>query len=141
MPAPLIMGGIAAATALVDAFGPLLARWFPDQDKQEAAKAELLLAAQSADMQVALAQIALNVEEARGGNLLARTWRPACGWMCVITIGMYALYDPLMWAFAVAGWKGSLPPRPDATWLMPILVGMLGFGGYRTFEKVKGVAR
>lgn len=68
-------------------------------------------------------------------------WRPAVGWVCVLGLFVQAVGYPLMgWALSI--WSPGTPmPQIDADTLMSLLVPMLGLGAYRTFEKVKGVAR
>lgn len=98
------------------------------------------LAVLDADMRLALAQIEVNKVEA-STDLFRGGWRPAVGWVCVLGLGYQLVLRPVLpWLVRVAG--GEVPDLPsiDTDTLMVLLTGMLGLGGLRTFEKVKGRA-
>jgi hypothetical protein len=89
-------------------------------------------------MKLAVAQIEVNKVEA-GTDLFRGGWRPAVGWVCVLGLGYQLVIRPVLpWLVRVAG--GEVPDLPsiDTDTLMVLLTGMLGLGGLRTFEKVKG---
>lgn len=73
-------------------------------------------------------------------SIFVSGWRPATGWVCVIIIffnyvGIYLLkYLAIM-----SGWPEA-PEPAGMTDLLPVLIGMLGIGGMRTYEKAAGVA-
>lgn len=96
------------------------------------------LAALDADVRLALGQMEVNKVEA-GTDLYRGGWRPAVGWLCAAGLAYQFLIRPLLpWVVTVAG--NTVPPLPpiDNETLMVLLAGMLGLGGYRTFEKVRG---
>ena len=98
------------------------------------------LAVLDADTRLALAQIEVNKVEA-ATDLFRGGWRPAVGWVCVMGLGYQLVLRPLLpWFVRVSG--GEVPDLPsiDTETLMVLLTGMLGLGGLRTFEKVKGRA-
>lgn len=73
-------------------------------------------------------------------NLFARMWRPAIGWVCVFALGFTYIGHPLLlWANAL--WFPSVRPPAigNGEMLYELVLGILGLGGLRTFEKVKGV--
>lgn len=110
----------------------LISEFIEDKDKaNEIAFKVSTLAANQAHA-VALAQIEVNREEAKGGFFRAG-WRPAVGWVCVAALANNYLVVPYAVAF------GASLPALDLNSLMPILMGLLGLGGMRSWEKSKGV--
>lgn len=118
-------------------------------DPQAAAEAKLKamemaqrgeLAVLDADLKLALAQLEVNKVEA-GTDMFRGGWRPSVGWTCVFGLVYQFLLQPLLpWCAALLG--VSVPPLPpiDNETLLVLLTGMLGLGGLRTFERVKGRA-
>ncbi|MDP2167979.1 MAG: 3TM-type holin [Thermodesulfovibrionales bacterium] len=99
---------------------------------------ELEFAAQSA-------QTVINLEEAKHASIFVSGWRPFIGWVCGAGICyQFILHPILLWAVSVAvsyGLEPVTPPVLDTESLMGLVFGMLGMGGLRTFEKIKGAAR
>lgn len=131
---------------LIPAVMPLLDKILPDASQKEAAKLKVLemaqtgeLAALDADVKMALGQMEINKAEATT-DLYRGGWRPGVGWTCVAGLVYQFLLMPILpWIATVAGW--NVPPLPaiDNETLMVLLTGMLGLGGLRSFEKVKGI--
>jgi hypothetical protein len=100
------------------------------------------------DQATDLAQVEVNKVEAASSNFFVAGWRPAVGWVGVLGLFYQFLGYPFLqwvWSFGQGmDWipKGLNPP-PDlqTDQLMTLLAGLLGFGGMRSFEKTKGVAR
>ena len=95
-----------------------------------------------------LAQIEVNKVEAASASVFVSGWRPAVGWVGVAGLGYQFLGYPLMqwlWAFGqgvdLIPKSLSAPPDLQTDQLMVLLSGLLGFGGMRSFEKSRGVAR
>jgi hypothetical protein len=127
--------------ALLEIGGRLLDKIIPDKDAREKAQAELLRAAQDQDFQKAIAQIEVNKMEAQHTSLFVAGWRPAIGWICVVGLGYNFLIYPMMtWLVAITGAEFTPPPLLSEN-LMELVMGMLGLGALRSFEKWKGVAR
>ncbi|MCH2240940.1 MAG: holin family protein [Aquabacterium sp.] len=98
------------------------------------------LAVLDADLKIALGQIAVNQEEAKT-DLFRGGWRPGAGWVCVFGLAYQALIRPMgPWAFRVLGLDVPDLPEIDTETLTALLFGMLGLGGFRTFERVRGKA-
>jgi hypothetical protein len=92
-----------------------------------------------ADLQVMLAQAKINEAEASSSDAFRGSWRPAVGWVCVTGMAWTYVASPLLgWLSAAQGWP--LPPTIDTFDLLIMLGGMLGFGGMRSFERIKGRA-
>jgi hypothetical protein len=119
----------------------LLDKIIPDKDAREKAQADLLKAAQDQNFQKALAQIEVNKVEAQHSNLFVSGWRPAVGWTCVVgLVYNFIIYPLLLWFIAVTGSSIEPPPMFSEN-LMELVLGMLGLGALRTYEKFKGVNR
>ena len=97
-------------------------------DKAE--KAELI-------QQINKAQIEVNKVEANSNSLFVAGWRPFVGWTCGIALCYHFVLQPfLVFLLYSSGYQMDLPVF-DMTTLTTILLGMLGLGGMRSFEKVK----
>jgi len=133
--------------ALIPIFGNMVDKIIPDPAQAADAKLKAMemaqrgeLAVMDAEMKLAAAQTEVNKVEA-GTDLFRGGWRPAVGWVCVLGLGYQLVLRPVLpWLVRVAG--GEVPDLPsiDTDTLMVLLTGMLGLGGLRTFEKVKGRA-
>lgn len=88
-----------------------------------------------------IAQTEINKVEASNTSLFVAGWRPAVGWIGATALGYsYILMPMASWAATVIwGYDGTFPAI-DGDVILYILGGMLGFGGLRSFEKVKGVS-
>lgn len=132
---------------VIPAITQVLDKIIPDPQAAADAKLKALelaqkgdLAALDAELRLALGQLEVNKAEAttdmfRGG------WRPAVGWVCVVGLAyQFVLQPALPWLVALFGTQ--VPPLPaiDNETLMVLLTGMLGLGGLRTLERVKGKA-
>ena len=84
-------------------------------------------------------QMEINKVEAGQGGLLVR-WRPFLGWVLSLAFAYHFVVQPfLLFAFAAGGVNVQLPEF-DMTTMTTVLMGMLGLGGLRSYEKVKGRA-
>ena len=84
--------------------------------------------------EIMLAQIAVNREEAKG-NWFQSSWRPATAWVCVAGFAVNFLISPLAAPFGIE------VPQADTTVMLPVLMGMLGLAGARSYERVKQVGK
>jgi hypothetical protein len=135
-------------TALIPVLGTVLDRIFPDAEKAAAAKVKVMEMAQAgelaqldADVRLALGQMEINKAEAASSDSFRGSWRPLIGHICALGLAYTFLVQPLLpWLVALSG--ATVPPLPalDSDVLMTLLMGMLGLGGLRTFERVKGKA-
>lgn len=99
------------------------------------------------DASLLTAQMDVNKAEAAHASIFVAGARPAILWIGAAAMGWTFVFHPmLVWCWALLQAKGWIPmgmPSPptlqsDELWV--IISGILGIGGYRTFEKVKGVA-
>jgi hypothetical protein len=120
---------------------------FPDKDAADKAKLEMMKLSQAGefkeieqDFELAKKQIEANIAEATKGGLMNQ-WRPAIGWVCVCAYAFNYLVMPLAnWIVLFFNSTAPAIVALDTGELTTLLFGMLGIGGLRTFEKVKGVA-
>jgi len=118
-------------TSLIAPVTGLLDKFIPDADTKQKIAHEIATMSEKHAQAIALAQIELNTAEAKG-NWFQSGWRPATGWVCVLGFGVNFLISPLMSGFGID------IPQADTSTMLPVLMGMLGLGGLRTFERVKG---
>jgi hypothetical protein len=123
----MIASLIAPVTSLLD-------KWIPDADVKQQIAHELATMSERHAQELAVAQINLNTEEAKG-NWFQSGWRPATGWVCVLGFAVNFLISPLAAGF------GVIIPQADTSVMMPVLMGLLGLGGMRSFERFKGVEK
>lgn len=98
------------------------------------------LATLDADLRLMLAQADINKAEA-STDLFRGGWRPACGWVCAAGLAYTFLLRPVLpWLASLAGAEVQAMPEIDTDTLMVLLTGMLGLGGLRTVERIRGRA-
>jgi hypothetical protein len=135
MPIPAIV------TALLPAMGTLIDRLIPDRAAAEKAKAEMEAELIRASNEAALAQVEVNKVEAGHSSVFVAGWRPSIGWVCAAGLAWAFVVAPVAsWALLVLGIKAELPAI-QFDHLFELVLAMLGIGGLRTFEKLRGVAR
>ena len=126
--------------ALLTLGSSLIDKFFPDKTQAETAKAQLLQMQVSGELAQMAGQLEINKVEAANANLFVSGWRPAIGWVCALALAYQYLIRPLLsWATIAAGYNFPVLPGLDDN-LWQLMMGMLGMGGLRTFEKVSGVA-
>jgi len=102
-------------------------------------KAEIELKLRELEQAINLGQIEINKNEASNANWFVAGWRPAIGWVGAFALGYTYIISPLIdWACALANLHIATP-RPDMGMLFNLILAMLGFGGMRTYEKIKNV--
>lgn len=129
-------------TAALDIGGKLIDRLWPDPTQRDAAKLELFKLHQQGELAQIAGQIEINKVEAASSSVFVSGWRPAIGWVCGSALAYtYLIYPLLTWAAAI--WFPSIKPPVlgNDGMLYELLLGMLGIGGMRTYEKIKGVSR
>lgn len=134
-------------------FGKVIDRIFPDPAAKAAAQLEILKLNQAgefkeldAQLQQNLAQAEINKIEAANPSTFVSGWRPGMGWCCVAIYACAYILAPLLsYTLQVidAIHRGvPIPAAPvlDTMAVAPVLLGMLGLAGARSYEKVNGVA-
>ncbi|WP_263082127.1 holin family protein [Endozoicomonas sp. Mp262] len=109
---------------------------------EEKLKAKLALKKQL--NQPHILQAMANIEEAKHPSVFVSGWRPALGWLCIVILGWdWIVRDLIVIALELAD-KGMVVDKlPEASTgeVITLLLCLLGLGGSRTVEKLRGVAR
>ena len=127
-------------STLVEPVTELISEFVVDKDKSaEIAYRISTLAATQAHEQ-ALGQLEVNRAEAASGSMFVGGWRPAVGWCCMTAMAVNFVITPIFGPLIEAYTVVKMVPL-DMSEMMPILLGLLGLGGMRSYEKSQGVAR
>jgi len=79
-------------------------------------------------------QTKINEIEAGHRTVFVAGWRPFIGWICGVALAYnFVIRDLFIWITKTT----DAPPALQMEHLMTVLLGMLGLGGLRTFEKIK----
>jgi hypothetical protein len=120
----------------------LLDKFIEDKDQKAVLAHEIATMAERHAQERAMAQAEVNRAEAQHRNIWVAGWRPFIGWVCGAALAWHFVLAPVV--LFVAAWADvqlSTLPAFDMDSLMTVLLGMLGLGGLRTFEKHKGLSR
>jgi hypothetical protein len=133
---------MAILNALIGPVTGLLDKFVEDKDQKAKLAHEISTMADRHAQDLALAQIEVNKAEAASNSVWKGGWRPFVGWVCGTAFAYHFVIQPLA-IFVVAAYGMEIPELPefDMGQLMTVLMGMLGLGGLRSFEKSKGVAK
>lgn len=132
---------------LKGALGPILdgvLRFIPDKNKRAEAKEQFEMQMLAAMTSLVQGQLAINQKEAEHGSIFVAGWRPFIGWVCGTALAYNFIVQPLLLYAAWVIPEGAVladAPQLETGELMTVLLGMLGLGGLRTYEKRLGVAR
>lgn len=104
-------------------------------------KEKLKLQMKEIDAKLKEKQLDINKAEASHRSIFVSGWRPFLGWVSGLSIGYVYLFQPILdmilQMFNVQVEWVAL----DLGQLMPLVLGMLGLGGLRSFEKAKGLTK
>tara|TARA_R100000388_G_C7240022_1_gene160616 strand:- start:1262 stop:1657 length:396 start_codon:yes stop_codon:yes gene_type:complete len=131
----MIQNLIAPVTGLLDKF-------IEDKDQKNALAHEIATLAEKQAHEAQLAQIEVNKAEAQHRSIFVSGWRPFIGWTCGVALAWHFVISPLiLFTTAIVGIKIPELPSFDMETLTTILLGMLGLGSLRSFEKYKGLTK
>ena len=119
----MIQALIAPATKLLDKF-------IEDKDQKNELAHQLATMADNHAQELALQQIEVLKVDAKG-NWFQASWRPLIGWICGLSLGINYMVSPICAGFGIA------IPQADMSVMMPLLFGMLGLAGMRSYDKGK----
>ena len=128
--------------ALVHPITGLLDKFVEDKDQKAKLAHEIATMAEKQAHDLSLAQIEVNKAEAQSGSIFKGGWRPFIGWVCGVAFGYHFVLQPIIiFVSAIYGFNIPELPEFDMGTLLPVLGGMLGIGGLRTYEKQKGLTK
>jgi|TARA_R110002072_G_scaffold96650_1_gene212465 hypothetical protein len=112
----------------------LLNKFIEDKDQANALAHEITTLASKQALEINKAQLEVNKVEAAHKSLFVAGWRPFCGWISALGLAYNVIIAQILGIWFTV-------PEVDPSLLTPVLLGMLGLGGMRSYEKTKNVAR
>jgi len=128
--------------ALIGPVTGLLDKFIEDKDQKAKLAHEIATMSEKHAQELAVGQLEVNKAEASHRSVFVSGWRPFVGWTCGVALAWHFVLQPLV-IFTTAYFGVTLPALPafDMDSLMTVLLGMLGLGGLRTYEKQKGLTK
>ena len=125
--------------ALIGPVTGLLDKFIEDKDQKAKLAHELSTMAERHAQELAKAQLEINKVEAAHKSLFVSGWRPAVGWCCVLGMtGNFMVIPFTNFVLALLAIDVVIP-LIDLETMMPVLMGMLGLGAMRSYEKASGI--
>ena len=125
---------MSIVNALIGPVSGLLDKFIEDKDQKNALAHEIATMSERHAHEALKGQLEINKVEAAHKSLFVAGWRPAIGW-----VGMLGLLYNTIIANVLSIWIEV--PEVDTTLLVPVMMGMLGLGAMRSYEKVNHVSR
>ena len=135
--------GIPIIGDIIGAVKDLAGKAIVDKDKKNEILFKLQELEDKADQRFheeLMGQIEVNKVEAASSSVFVAGWRPFIGWVGGVGLAYSFVLSPFIEFIARARGYGGEMPMPDSGQLMTLILGMLGVGAMRSYEKVKGVA-
>ena len=132
---------MSIVASLVGPVTGLLDKFIEDKDQKNALAHEIATMSEQHHQELMKGQLEINKIEAAHASIFVSGWRPALGWVC--TMGMFGNFITIPFSnfvLALIGYDIVIPLVPLET-MMPVLMGMLGLGAMRSYEKTKQVAK
>ena len=123
-----------ALSSLIGPVTGLLDKFIEDKDQKAALAHEIATMSEKHAHEALKGQLEINKIEAAHHSVFVSGWRPCTGWVC-----MLGLFYNVIVANILGIWFDL--PEVDTTLLVPVMMGLLGLGAMRTYEKTKGVSR
>jgi CheY-like chemotaxis protein len=128
-------------SSLVAPVSGLLDKFIEDKDQRALLAHEIATLAEKQAQEQIVGQIKTNQIEAAHQSMFVAGWRPAVGWVCALAMLLNFILIPFInLGMEFAGQDIRLDLIEMDT-MMPVLLGMLGLGGMRSYEKARNVAR
>ena len=82
-----------------------------------------------------------NKIEAQHRSIFVSGWRPCTGWICASALAYHFIFEPIIVFFLATQSITLQLPQFDMGSLLTVLMGLLGLGGLRSYEKTKGITK
>ena len=128
---------MSVLASLVGPVTGLLDKFIEDKDQKAMLAHKIATMSEEHHQELMKSQIEVNKVEAASTKLFVAGWRPFIGWTC--GLGMFGNFITIPFAnFALALLEINIviPLVPLET-MMPVLMGMLGLGAMRSYEKTR----
>jgi len=127
---------------LIGPVAGLLDKFIEDKDQKSKLAHEIATMAERHAHEANMGQIEINKAEAQHRSVFVAGWRPFLGWgLTAAMIWHFVVAPMVIFVFAYLGVDAPDLPDFDMNSLLTVLMGMLGLGGLRTFEKTKGITK
>ena len=120
--------------SLIKPITSILDKVIEDKDTKNNIAFELATMAERHAQELAKGQLDVNKVEAAHNSLFVSGWRPAIGWICGLALLYSTILAPILGIWFIV-------PPVDSSLLTSVLMGMLGLGAMRSYEKKNNVAR
>ena len=128
--------------ALIGPVSNLLDKFIEDKDQKARLAHEIATMAEKHAHEANMTQVSVNQAEAQHRSTFVAGWRPFIGWVCGIALAYHFVLSPIIvFGIAISGVTVPELPSFDMNSLMTVLMGMLGLGGLRTYEKSRGLTK
>ena len=127
---------------LIGPVSGLLDKVIEDKDQKAKLAHEIATMSDTHAQQALMGQLEINKAEAASGSVFKGGWRPFIGWVCGVAFAYHFVLQPLI-VFGVTAAGIDIPELPefDMGSLMTVMMGMLGLGGLRSYEKKQGITK
>ncbi len=128
--------------ALIGPVTGILDKFIEDKDQKAALAHQIATMSERHAQELAKGQLEINKAEAASGSVFKGGWRPFIGWVCGVAFAYHFVLQPFI-VFGVSVVGVDIPELPsfDMGSLMTVMMGMLGLGGLRSYEKKQGLTK
>lgn len=127
---------------LIGPVSGLLDKFIEDKDQKAQLAHDIATMSERHAQELAKGQLEINKAEAASGSVFKGGWRPFIGWVCGVAFAYHFVLQPFI-VFGVTAAGVDIPELPsfDMSSLMTVMMGMLGLGGLRSYEKKQGLTK
>ena len=127
---------------LIGPISGLLDKFVEDKDQKAKLAHDIATMAERHAHEANMGQLEVNKAEAQHRSIFVAGWSPFLGWgLSFAMVWHFVLVPMITFGFAFAGADIPQLPEFDMDSLMTVLMGMLGLGGLRTYEKSRGLTK